>query len=69
MKQINPIDFTLPEINSIVSKANFSKDELKLFSLRNEEKSLEECAEVMDMSVRNVSRINKKMKDKILKVL
>ena len=69
MKQVNPINFTIPEINDILSKANFSKDELKLFSLRNEERSLEECAEIMDMSVRNVSRINKKMKEKILKVL
>lgn len=62
-------DFTLPEITFILENANFTKDEKELFKLRNKEKTLEECAEIMNTSLSTICRINKKMKTKILKLL
>jgi DNA-binding MarR family transcriptional regulator len=37
--------------------------------LRNNEHSLEECAEMMDYSLSTVKRINKRLKEKIIKIL
>lgn len=62
-------DFVQTEIDYILSNANFTGREKSLFELRNQEKSLEECAELMDCSVSTVSRINKGMKRKIMKLL
>lgn len=62
-------DFTQREINYFLEKCNFTKDERELFLLRNEENKLEYCAELMNISVSTVKRINKKMKNKIIKVI
>lgn len=62
-------DFTLPEINKIKFLANFTAQEIELFDLRNEEHSLEDCAEIMNVSVSTIKRINSKMKSKIIRVI
>lgn len=62
-------DFTKPEIDFIKSNANFTAQENELFDLRNAEHSLEECAELMNVSVTTIYRISKKMKTKILKII
>lgn len=62
-------DFTQREIDYLLEKCNFTKDEKALFLMRNNEHSLEECAELMDYSISTVKRINKKMKNKIIKVI
>lgn len=62
-------DFTQPEMTYLLEKCNFTKDEKELFLLRNEENTLECCAELMDYSISTVKRINKKMKNKIIKVI
>lgn len=62
-------DFTKPEINRIKENANFTSSEEQLFDLRNGEHSLEECAELMNVSVSTIYRINKKMKKKIIRVI
>lgn len=62
-------DFTKPEIEYIKKQANFTKQETELFLLRNNEHSLEECAEMMNVSISTVKRINKKMKSKIIKII
>lgn len=62
-------DFTQPEIAYLLEKCNFTKDEKKLFLMRNNEHSLEECAELMDYSISTIGRINKRMKRKIIKVI
>ena len=49
--------------------ANFSKDEFELFKLRNKEFTYEECAEQMNMCTRNVYRIAKRMKAKVMRVI
>lgn len=62
-------DFTKRDINYLLENCNFTKQEEQLFLLRNEEYSLESCAEMMNVSISTVYRISKKMKKKILKVI
>lgn len=62
-------DFTKPEIEYIKEQANFTTQEAELFLLRNGEHSLEECAEIMNVSVSTIKRINKKMKAKIIRII
>lgn len=62
-------DFTRPEIDYIKERANFTERENQLFDLRNSEHSLEDCAELMNLSIATVKRVNKKMKAKIIRVL
>lgn len=62
-------NFTKPELMYIIENANLTKDEETLMWLRNNEHSLEECAEIMEYSVSTISRINKRLKDKIIKIL
>lgn len=62
-------DFTKPELDYIIANANLTKDEENLMWLRNNEHSLEECAELMDYSLSTIKRINKRLKDKIIKIL
>lgn len=62
-------DFTKRDINYLLENCNFTKQEEQLFLLRNEEYSLENCAEMMNVSISTVYRISKKMKKKILKVI
>lgn len=62
-------EFTKSELKSIMENANFTRNEEMLFELRNNEHSLEECAEIMDCSISTINRINKKMKRKIIKVI
>lgn len=62
-------DFTKPEIEYIKSQANFTAQEAELFDLRNNENCLEYCAEIMNVSVSTIKRINKKMNTKIIKIL
>lgn len=62
-------DFTKYEIDKLIENCNFTSQEKQLFLLRNSEHSLENCAELMNVSVSTAKRISKKMKDKIIKVL
>lgn len=62
-------DFTKPELNFIKENANFTKQERELFDLRNQEYSLEYCAELMNVSVSTVKRIYKRVKNKIYRIL
>lgn len=68
MRNIIP-DFTKAEIDCLLEKCNFTKDERTLFLLRNDEHSLEECAELMNVSVSTIYRINSKLNKKIVKVI
>lgn len=62
-------DFTKPEIDFIKENANFTVAEQQLFDLRNAERSIEECAEIMNVSCSTIDRLNRKMKNKIIKIL
>lgn len=62
-------DFVKSEIDYIKDNANMTKREEELFSYRNKEYSLEQCAEMMNCSISTVYRINKSMKKKIMRVI
>lgn len=62
---LNISDFTKREIGYFLENCNFTSRERQLFLLRNEEKSLEECAEIMNVSNSTVSRVSRKMNNKI----
>lgn len=66
---MNISDFTQPEIRHLLLECNFTEEQEKLFLLRCKNVPLESCAEQMEMSMATISRINKKVKDKILRCL
>lgn len=62
-------NFIKEEIEQIINKANFTDREKELFDLRNKEKTLEECAEILGYSLSTVNRLNKEVKRKIMRVI
>lgn len=62
-------DFTKKELDFIIENANFTSREKDLFLLRNDEHSIEECAEIMNVSTSTIDRLNRKMKNKIIKII
>lgn len=61
-------DFTLPELNYFREYCNFTPDELTLFNYRAANHSLEQCAELMNVSVATVKRISGRVNNKIMRV-
>ena len=66
IRRMKICDFVNSELDYIRSEANFTKDERLLFELRAEDISLEQCAEIMNLSISAVKaksqKINKKIK-------
>ena len=58
----------MPEIRFILAEGNFTEDENILFLLRCDDVPLERCAELMNVSVSTVKRLNRRLKDKIDKL-
>lgn len=67
-KQIKVCNFTQKEIEVFLQRANFTPDEETLFLLRSKDYTLEESAEEMNISSKTAYRINKRIKQKIIKV-
>lgn len=67
-RQIRIYDFTKNEINMFLEWANFTEDERTLFLLRSRYYTLEQAAEEMNISSKTAYRLNKKVKNKIIKV-
>lgn len=67
-KQIKVCDFTQREIEVFLQRANFTSDEETLFLLRSKDYTLEQAAEEMNVSSKTAYRINKRIKQKIVKV-
>lgn len=65
---MNITSFTKPELDYFRDNCNFTKDERMLFEYRVQERSLEECAELMNISVSTVKRISQKINNKIIRV-
>ena len=65
---MNITSFTKPELDYFRDNCNFTKDERTLFEYRVQERSLEECAELMNVSVSTVKRISQKINNKIIRV-
>lgn len=61
-------DFTLPELNYFREYCNFTADELTLFDYRAAHYPLEQCAELMNVSVATVKRISGRVNKKVKRV-
>jgi len=61
-------DFTKPEIDKILANANFTSREAELFEWKRQEKTHEECSELMHMSVATVGRTMKKIESKVSRI-
>lgn len=68
LKQIKICDFTQSEIDMFLKKSNFTSDERTLFLLRSKDYTLEQAAENMNVCSKTAYRINKKVKQKIIRV-
>lgn len=62
-------DFTTPELDKLRELCNFSDAELEYFNLRAKHKSNVEIALTMHVSEGQVSKLARKVKDKILRVV
>lgn len=62
-------DFTVPELNKLREQCNFTEDELSYFNLRARDKSNVEIAITMSISESQVSKLAKRVKSKIMRVL
>lgn len=61
-------DFTVPELNYFRTYCNFTEDERTLFEYRSKNIPLEQCAELMNVSVSTVKRLSRKVNNKIIRV-
>lgn len=62
-------DFTQPEINHFLMQCNFTPAEKEFFLYRTSGNTLDEVAELMNISRRTADTYSKKVKTKILKVI
>ena len=62
-------DFTVPELNKFRELCNFSEAELEYFNLRARHKSNVEIALTMHVSEAQVSKLARKVKDKIKRII
>ena len=67
-KQIRVSDFIQKEQNRCLCECAFTEIENELFLLRCKGKTIEESAEIMNVSSKTAYRINKRIKNKIGKV-
>ena len=61
-------DFTVPELEHLRTTCNFVGNEERVFDLRSQGVSLEEIAEILNMSVTHIGRISQKVNKKIKRV-
>lgn len=62
-------DFTKPELDYFREQCNFTQDELEYFNLRSSGMSNVQISLTMNVSESKVSKLAKKVKSKILRVL
>ena len=62
-------DFTVPELNRFRELCNFTDDELTYFNLRARDKSNTQIALEMNVSETQVSKLAKRVKSKMLRVI
>lgn len=67
-KNIIP-EFTKPELDYIVENANFTEQEKMLFDMRNNEYSIMQCAELLNVGETTAKKIHKRMKNKISRLI
>lgn len=62
-------DFTMPELERFRKECNLTKDERLLFELRAKDIPLEQCAEIMNLSISAIKAKSQKINSKIKRVL
>lgn len=62
-------DFTVPELDKLRELCNFTSDELRFFNLRAKDKSNVEISLDMNVSLAQVSKLAKRVKDKIIRIV
>lgn len=62
-------DFTVPELEKFRELCNFTDDEMEYFNLRARDKSNIQIADIMSVSESKVSKLARKVKDKIIRIL
>ncbi|MBQ2663103.1 MAG: hypothetical protein IJH36_03090 [Clostridia bacterium] len=62
-------DFTKPELEYFREQCNFTPPELEYFNLRAQYKSNIQISMTMNVSERQVTKLSKKVKSKIMRVL
>lgn len=62
-------DFTVPELDRFRELCNFTEDELAYFNLRAKDKTNIQIAMEMNISEPQVSKLAKRVKSKILRVI
>jgi len=62
-------DFTVPELDHFRELCNFTKDELEYFNLRSKDLSNVEISMAMNVSELQVSKLARRVKDKMIRVL
>lgn len=62
-------DFTKPELDYFREQCNFTQDELEYFNLRSSGMSNVQISLTMNVSESKVSKLAKKVKSKLLRVL
>lgn len=61
-------DFTQPELNYFREYCNFTPEQRTSFEYRARNVPLEQCAELMNVSVPTIKRLSRKVNNKIIKV-
>jgi len=62
-------DFTKPELDRFRELCNFTEDEMQYFNLRSQNKSNVQIALSMSVSESKVSKLARKVKSKIMRVI
>ncbi len=62
-------DFTVPELDMFRKLCNFTEDELKYFNLRAKDKSNVQIALEMNVSEAQVSKLAKRVKSKMIRII
>ena len=62
-------DFTVPELDRFRKQCNFTENERSVFELRSKGVTLEEIAEILNMSVEGIKKVSRKVNRKITVVL
>ena len=62
-------DFTVPELDKFRELCNFTTDELNYFNLRAKDKSNVQIALEMNVSEPQVSKLAKRVKNKMIRVI
>ena len=62
-------DFTVPELDMFRAKCNFTDEELEYFNLRSRDKTNIQIAMAMNISEAKVSKLARKVKSKMIRVL